>query len=657
MFSYAQEVQWATQVVSFSSELTPLQYSAKQALGKPNVLPAGGQNPNAWAPDKPNRSEFLKLGFDNPISIRQVAIAESHNPGSIYRIFVYDESGKEYELYTFSPQAIPLQGRMLNVFVEKTPYKVTAVKLEFDGAAVPDYYGIDAVAISDSDYPVIAFIPTPELLASGLVIEPLDSEVNSNYSELNPLLSPDGKTLYFSRRNHPENIGGSSDKEDIWFSELGADGKWQLAKNMGRPINNAYPNFINSITSDGSAAIVLLGNKYLDNDKMRAGVSISSFEDGRWSDPKPITIANEYNLDEHANYFLSNDRKILLASIKRRDSYGDRDLYASFLQGDDTWSEPLNLGSILNTAATESAPFLADDKTLYFSSNGFSGYGGADIYVTRRLDDTWTNWTEPENLGPEINSKVDDLFFNIPNFSEYAYYSRGESNNLDVYRVRLPIYRSPDIWVTVKGKLIDAATGQPMEAKIIAEQLPQGKQITTAQTDAVTGEYEIKLKAGELYSVRAEAEGHLSESMNVDLRQVSTSKIIALSDFILAPLQVTPIEEEATISLNTILFEFDSDVLRPESFPELDRMVSLLKERSTITVELAGHTCNIGAEQYNLNLSQRRATAVQRYFVGKGIAKERINVMFFGESKPAVPNISLENRIKNRRVEFKIVKL
>lgn len=656
-FAAAQVVQWASEVISFSSELTSIQYAAKQALGKPNVLPAGGQNPNAWAPDKPNRSEFLKLGFSNPISIQQIAVAESHNPSSLYRIFVYDEAGREYEVFTFNPQSIPLQGRMLNVFIEKTPYKVTAVKLEFDGASVPDYFGIDAVAISDSNLPIIAFIPTPALLASGLIVEALDNTVNSDYSELNPILSPDGKTLYFSRRNHPENIGGVSDKEDIWYSELGEDGKWQFAKNMDRPINNTYPNFINSITSDGTAAIMLLGNKYLDNDKMSAGVSISTFENGRWSDPKPIIIANEYNLDEYANYFLSNDRRTLLASIKRRDSYGDRDLYVSFLQEDGIWTEPLNLGNTLNTAATESAPFLADDKTLYYSSNGFSGYGGADIYVSRRLDDTWTSWSEPENLGSEINSKVDDLFFNIPNFSEYAYFSRGESNNLDVYRVKLPIYRSPDIWVTVRGKLIDAVTGLPMGAKIIAEQLPQGKQIATVETNSVTGEYEIKLKAGELYSIRAEAEGHLSESMNVDLRQVSVGKTIENTDFTLEPLQVTRLDEDATISLNTIFFEFDSDVLKPESFPELDRMVSLLKERTAVTIELIGHTCDIGPEQYNLTLSKRRASAVRQYFVDKGIVMERIGVTFFGESKPAVPNTSRENRIKNRRVEFKIVKL
>ncbi len=114
--STAQVVQWASKVIEFSSELTPIQYSAKQALGKPNVLPAGGQSPNAWAPDRPNRKEFLKLGYDNPISIRQIAIAESHNPSAIYRVFAYDEAGKEYLINTLNPMADTVEGPNVEYF-------------------------------------------------------------------------------------------------------------------------------------------------------------------------------------------------------------------------------------------------------------------------------------------------------------------------------------------------------------------------------------------------------------------------------------------------------------------------------------------------------------------------------------------------------------
>jgi OmpA-OmpF porin, OOP family len=659
-FSQAQIVQWASKVIEFSSELTPVQYSAQQALGKPNVLPAAGQNPNAWSPDKPRRKEFLKLGFETPMSIRQIAIAESYNPSALYRVLVYDEAGKEYVINTLNPMSVPLKGRMLNVFMEQTPYKVAAVKLEFDGAAIPDYFAIDAVAIANSNYPIIADIPKLQLLASGIAIEALDKNVNSDFNELNPLLSPDGKTLYFSRRNHPENAGGITDKEDIWYSELDSSGHWQLAKNMTN-FNNAGPNFINtiqSVTPDGKSAIIVLGNKYLPNGKMMAGVSISSNVGGGWSKPVALNITNDYNFNEKANYFLTNNRKTLIISEEREDSQGDRDLYVSFMQDDSVWTEPLNLGDVVNSADEESAPFLAsDDKTLYYSSKGFSGYGGSDIYVTRRLDDTWTRWSEPENLGPEINSPLEDLFFNIPASSDYAYYSRGVTEtNTDIFRIKLPIVKNPDPWVTVRGKVVDE-NGNPIDAKIIYERLPDGKEVGIAQTNPATGEYEIRLPAGHLYGVRAEAKDKISESQNLDLRNITQDQVIQGKDFNLEPIKVAPIQENITITLNNVFFDFDKAVLKPESFPELDRIVKVMQERTGLQIEISGHTDAVGTEEYNLGLSERRARAVVKYVTDKGIGKDRINTIYLGEAKPIDTNATTEGRRKNRRVEFKIVKL
>lgn len=658
----AQTVQWASKVIEFSSELTPVQYSAKQALGKPDVLPAGGQSPNAWAPDRPKRKEFLKLGFEKPISIRQIAIAESHNPSAIFRVLAYDEAGKEYVINTLNPMAVPLKGRMLNIFVEQTPYKVAAIKVEFDGAALPDYFAIDAVAITDSNYPIIADIPKLQLLASGIVIEALDNNVNSDYSELNPLLSPDGKTLYFSRKNHPQNVGGVKDKEDIWYSELDSSGHWMMAKNMGPRFNNESPNFVNSIqsiTPDGKSAIMVLGNKYMPNGKMLAGVSVSSNVGGTWTKPKAMNITNDYNFNEKANYFLTNNRQTLILSVEREDSQGDRDLYVSFMSSDSVWSEPLNLGDVVNSANEESAPFLAaDDKTLYFSSNGFSGYGGSDIYVSRRLDDSWTSWSEPENLGPEINSPLEDLFFNIPAQSEFAYYSRGVTEtNTDIFRVKLPIVRNPDPWVIVKGKIIDATTGKPIASKIIYQRLPDGKELGIAQSNPETGEYEIRLPGGYLYGIRAEANDKISESQNLDLRNIKSDQTIEHKDFNLDPIQVATVQENVTINLNNVFFDFDKAVLKPESFPELDRIVALMKEKNGMQIEITGHTDNTGPEQYNLGLSERRARAVVKYLIGKDISADRISTQFFGETKPVETNDTKDGRRKNRRVEFKILKM
>lgn len=657
---YAQVVQWASKVIEVSSELTPVQYSAQQALGKPNVLPAGGQNPNAWTPDKPKRQEFIKLGYANPIQIEQIAIAESHNPSALFKIYIYEENGTEHLVQSFNPGPVPLRGRMKNVFMPKTAFKVAAVKLQLDGEALNDFFSIDAVAISDVNIPIIADIPIPELLSKGLVVEALDKNVNSDYSELNPLLSPDGKTLYFSRKNHPENMGGVNDKEDIWYSQLGNDGKWATAKNMGPQFNNAGPNFVNAVAStpDGQS-VLILGNKYLPNGKMIAGVSMSTNVNGSWTQPSAIQIENDYNFNEKANYFLANTRKTLLMSVERDDSRGGRDLYVSFLKDDNSWSEPLNLGAVVNTANDESAPFLAsDDKTLYFSSNGFSGFGGADIYVSRRLDDTWTNWSEPQNMGPDINSKLDDLFFNVPSTSEFAYYSRAVTDdNTDIFRVKLPVYKSPEPVVVVKGKLVDGKTGKPVGAKIIYERLPDGKEVGVAYSNPETGEYEIHLPGGVKYGVRAQAEGHLSENQSLDLTQVTKDGAIQTMDIRLAPIEVTAIEPSATISLNNIFFDFNKAVLKADSYPELNRIVTLMKERTGMTVEISGHTDATGPEDYNMWLSEWRAKAVSRYLMDKGIDRDRISTVFFGETKPLEPNTTKEGRKKNRRVEFKIIKL
>lgn len=649
-----QIVQWASEVKEFSSELTPVQYSAQQILGKPDAMPAGGENPAAWTPERANTAEFITVSYTNPIQIKQIAIAESYNPSALSRVFVYDEAGNEYLVNTFGPRSIPLPGLMRNVFLDETPYKVAAVKLEFDGAAVPEYYSVDAVAISDSDIPIIAEINTPDFINPDIAKERLDENINSKYKEYKPLLSPDGKTLYFSRQNHPENVGGVDDTEDIWYSELDSAGNWQLAKNAGETLNNAGPNFVSSVTPDGKSVLLVLGNQYLENGKMAAGVSVSSNASGDWSKPRALEIENDYNYSEKANFFLANNRKVLLMSVMRDDSRGGRDLYVSFLEEDSTWSEPQNIGSNVNTAGEEASPFLApDDVSLYFSSNGYSGFGGSDIFITKRLDDTWLNWSEPENLGPTINSQYEDLFFNIPGNSDYAYYSQGVSEeDLDIFRVALPVFKRPQPVISVKGKLLDSKTGEPIGAKIIYERLRDGKEIGIAESNPETGEYELLLPAGEQYGIRAEAEGFIAENINIDLRDFKEGDQLEMDH---KDLRLVPIEKEATVTLNNVFFDFDKATLKKESYPELNRVVELLEDRETIVIKIAGHADATGPESYNLDLSKRRAEAVEQYLLEKGVAEDRLSVEYFGESKPAETNETREGRRKNRRVEFTIV--
>lgn len=648
----AQNVQWASQVLEVSSEISETQYSARQALKAPNVLPAGGENPNAWTPDRPNRQEFIKVGFNEPMRIRQIAIAESYNPSAISEVYAYDPQGKEYLIERFTPEALPASSRILNIFLERTDYDVVAIKVVLNAKALPGYHSIDAIGISRSRSPITVDVNVAADVNPDIYIKRLGSTVNSEYEELKPLLSPDGNTLFFSRRNHPENVGGEKDHEDIWFSEKNvATGEWTQSQNIGAPLNNTGPNYISSITPDGNTMLLLLGNRYGRNGKMSAGVSMSYKDGDRWTEPVPIEIENEYNFSDHANFFLAQNRKVLLMSVQRDDTYGDRDLYVSFLEEDSTWTEPKNLGEIINTAGTESAPYLAaDDRTLYFSSNGFSGYGGEDVYVVRRLDDSWTNWTEPENLGPSINSTGEDLFFNIPLSGEQAYYSRGEAEgNTDIYQLDLPVFYKPAPVVVVKGKVFNAKNNEPLGGvKIFYERLADGVEVGIARSES-DGQYQIILPYGERYGYLAEAEDFVAISANINLTQQEEFKEIKQD------LYLVPIEIGSRVTINNIFFDFDKATLRNESYPELNRLLDFMNSYPNISIHILGHTDSVGPEEYNQQLSEKRAGAVARFLRINGISDDRLVVEGKGESNPVAENSTVEGRQENRRVEFEII--
>jgi OOP family OmpA-OmpF porin len=674
---HAQEIQWASKVIEFSSELSQKEYSAIQIIGKPNVLPEGGDSPNAWLPNNPNKEEFIKVGFDRPTRIQQIAIAESYNPSATYQVYVYDGGGNEYLINTFTPRPIPLKGRLLNILFDQTSYEVHAVKLVLNGISVPGYSGIDAIAISESTTPVEVEIATAPNVTEELATEKLSENVNSEYEEMRPLIAPDGKTLYFSRRNHPENIGGIEDDEDIWYSELDEEtGEWLEAENMGEPLNNAGSNFISSVTPDGNSMMVMLGNRYQKNKDMKPGVSVSRKTSQGWTKPEELDILNAFIENNDGHYFLAQNKQTLIMAVERFDSYGDKDIYVTFKQADGRWSEPLNLGNDINTAHTENSPFLAaDDETLYFSSKGYSGFGGADIYISRRLDDTWQNWTEPENLGSELNSSEDDVFFNIPPSGKYAYYSKSNSEfDADIHRIELPIFFQPSPVVAFKGHIYNAETKEPIEAKVAYILMPENTEVGHTLSDSITGEYEIVLPVGASYRYVVEQGGFslLEDTVNLtgekDFREIERNLFIdpvklkelaTVQTHLASTEQVSPEEDKPddVIELNEgvlsikIQFNFDSDVIRKNSYPDLDRIVNLLKS-VPVDVIVAGHTDSTGPDEYNNDLSKRRAKSVNDYFVNKGVDSSKLEVAGFGEKHPMSSNDTLNGRRRNRRVEF-----
>ncbi len=648
-----EDTQWVSTILEASSELTPREYSAEQIIGKPNVTPETGESPNAWMPFRDDREEYVKVGFERPIRISQIAIAESLNPGAIYQIFLYDRSDNEFLINTFDPRPVDLKSRMLHIFFDMTQYEVAAIKVVLRCDAVSGYNAIDAIAISNSTKPIKQEVQILDSEVVNVKPERLSQAVNSIYNELKPLIMPDGKTLLFSRQYHPDNIGGEDDPEDIWYSQWDeAKGEWSEAVNMGSPLNTRGPNFISSITPDGKSVIITLGNRYTKNGKMRAGVSVSTRTSEGWSKPVPFDIIKDVNTSKNANYYLANNREVLLMSVEGDPTFGSRDLYVSFLQEDGRWSEPLNLGSGVNTALEETSPFLApDDKTLYFSSDGYTGYGKQDIYVTRRLDDTWTSWSEPENLGPQINSNEEDAFFNIPPTGEYGYFSRDfADNNSDIYRFEIPKEHQPEPVVTIKGVVYNTKTNRPVQAKIFYESLPEGIKIGSIESDPLTGEYQIILPSGKMYGYLAEAEGFVAINANIDLTDTEVYGELDQDLFLV------PIEKGAVVRMENIFFDFDKFELKRASFPELNRVIKMMQKNEGVRISVEGHTDNVGTKEYNNALSERRARAVTDYLVRNGISKDRMKAKGWGMSKPIASNDEEKGgRELNRRVEFIIL--
>ncbi len=437
----AQTVQWASKVITYSSQYGEQQFSAQQVLGKPNVLPIFVESPCAWSPEKAQREtlEYIQVGFDQPMQVQQVAIAENFNAGAVVKVELIDTRGKFHTILENPKPALPDDlGQMNLIRVPLTDYKVQSVKIYLDTRLVESWNHIDAIGISDGDAPILAEINLIKDITWEAAPENLGPNINSMHDEIMPIISGDGKSLFFDRKDHPDNTAGIVN-DDVWIARLNSEGHWGPANNVGPPINNKGHNFLCATSFDGKTA--LLGNAYEPDGSMKSGLSMAHSIGETWSMPKNLLIDDFYNNNKFSEFTMSHDCKVIVMTIQRKGSLGAKDLYVSFGDSLSNYSVPMNLGSEINSAGSEMSPFLAaDNKTLYFASDGFSGYGNKDVFMSRRLDETWTHWTEPVNLGPVINSKKWDAYFSVPADGEFAYFcsEKDAIGKTDIYRVKLP---------------------------------------------------------------------------------------------------------------------------------------------------------------------------------------------------------------------------
>ena len=290
LFSIAQkpEVQWASSVLSFSSEFYyanyPTQYKANQVLGSPSCEINSGSSPAAWSTafENQGKAEYIEVSFDNPMKIQQVLIHENFNAGSITDISVRDMNSQLHSIYKKdSVSLVAANGRLLQVFIPQTSYEVQTVRITMNCELVTGFKQIDAIGIANHQQKITSFINTISTTENAPTKERLSESVNSPTDEVSPIISPDGQSLYFTRQNHPQNI--KIENQDIWVSSIDK-GVFLPATILGSPLNNSENNSLASITPDGNTALVL--NVYNADGTMEKGISISRRTDSGWELPK-----------------------------------------------------------------------------------------------------------------------------------------------------------------------------------------------------------------------------------------------------------------------------------------------------------------------------------------------------------------------------------
>ena len=495
--------------------------------------------------------------------------------------------------------------------------------------------------------------------------------VNTSSDEQSPILTPDGKTLYYTVQNHPLNTDGKRDPGDIWYSTW-ADSIWSAPVHAGALINNRGYNAVGGFSPDGLQMFFLC--HYDASGVARTqGISVSKKTSGGWSRPENIFIPYFQNKSSIQSGHLSPDNSVFIYSAETYGSYGVDDLYVTIRGSDGKWSDPKNLGTIINTQFQELSPSLSSDtKTLYFSSNGRKGSGSFDVYSSERLDDSYTNWTIPVNLGSGVNSDGRELYYKT--FENIGITLFTSTKNSDGYgdikfigsEKSAPdstFIAQPDIPETISiveeepeqevdnkffriyGKITNARSGE-----IISARVSFVSQDTVINIEAGNSGFRVAIPPNVKYHVDLEASGFISALEKIDLESITLQELEM--NFSLQPIVIG-----TTVNLKNVLFIQSQPELLPESYPELDLVVAFMKANPHVEIELAGHTDNRGSFRALMELSQKRVNTVKSYMVSKGIDKKRISGKGYGGSKPIAGNDTEEQRMLNRRVEFVIKKL
>lgn len=482
----------------------------------------------------------------------------------------------------------------------------------------------------------------------------LGPNINSDRDEYHPALPVDESMILYTvvipGRGGCRTSTGA--EEDFFISYRDSNG-WQPRANLGSPINTYCNEGAGALSPDGTKLFFASVTREEDNPDKSQDLYVSTRSNKSWGNPVPLSYAiNSRFFDSQPSF--SADGKTLYFTSKRSGGYGDGDIYTSQLLANGAWSEPVNLGTQINTSGDDISPFIhPDGKTLYFASSGHPGFGGTDFFYSRKQDDG--SWSTPVNLGYPINSTDHErsLIINAAGTKGYFASKReGGYGGYDLYVFDLYEEARPLIVTYLKGKTYDGKTLQNLGAKFELIDLETSEVTVQSISDNTTGEFLLTLPQNHNFALNVSKNGYLFYTQNIHVSETNTA-----ADPLLLDIPLEPIALNGKIVLNNVFFDTDLFNLKPESYVELNKLVATLNENPTVKIEIGGHTDNQGTKQHNLELSKNRATAVYNYLVSQGIDANRLSYKGYGDTLPVGDNSTEKGRAENRRTEIKITGL
>ena len=540
--------------------------------------------------------------------------------------------------YFFLSQALYKTGKYedalsnANIFLEKN--QVTSSQRKIINKIITD----SNFALITIQHPV-PFIPVN-----------LGDNINTKYDEYWPSLSADEEMMAFTRlipKNENSPNVYKNRQEDLFYS-MYKDNSWQKSISFGPPLNTMDNEGAQFLTSDGKTMFFTACNR---SDGLgKCDIYISEKLGNGWS--VPVNLGEPVNSGySEKQPSLSSDGKSLYFSSNRPGGKGNYDIWVSVLDENGKWTNPVNLGDSINTPEDEQSPFIhPDNQTLYFSSNGWPGMGGHDLYFSRRLG--ITGWSKPVNLGYPINTFADEVGIVVNARGDHAYFSsnRIPEKGRDIFEFDLYPEARPLLVSYLKGKVFNAENRTPLDAKFELIDLKSSQLVNQAIASKYTGEFLVCIPTDKDYDLNVSKTGFLFYSENFTLSGVNDKSKPYIMDI---PLQ--PIKAGNKTILKNIFFETNSYELKPESAIELNKLAYFIVNNPTLKIEISGHTDNIGTENFNRKLSENRAKTVVGYLISKGIPTDRLLSKGYGKTQPISDNNTEEGRAQNRRTEFKII--